>query len=176
MSEESVSFDRPDDDSIGDMIQGISGESELFNDAENSALPQYFGRAFIPLKASTIRNRFGLEAILRSFFRMPINVYDFEMGEYDLPARFRNVSGHSNITLGQNFQIGSRYHSLSEKIRIVIGPIKFSDAKYLMPGGKGFDQFAEIINRYLDRPLKYDVDFDIVPESIPESSFAQPLQ
>ncbi|MDR0386441.1 MAG: type VI secretion system baseplate subunit TssG [Treponema sp.] len=172
-NEQSVSFDREDDDPIRGIFKSLAGlpPDQVFKEPRQErvllAYPHQFG--------IKIKNRVILEDILRRSFRMDITVKDLVLASYDIPLENRAVLGRrKTATLGVNLQIGRTYYSARGKFEIHIGPVDYQVCRRLLPGESGFVRLEEIIKLYLARPLDYDLIFTISGDSIPRPALGGP--
>jgi type VI secretion system ImpH/TssG family protein len=172
-NEQSVSFDREDDDPIRDIFKSLAGlpPDQVFKDPRREwhflGYPHQFGMK--------IKTRAVLEDILRRGFGMDITVQDLVMASYDIPPENRAVLGsRDTATLGVNLQIGRSYYSVRGKFEIRIGPVDYRICRLLLPGESGFALLAEIVSLYLSRPLDYDLVFSINGDSVPRPALGSP--
>jgi type VI secretion system protein ImpH len=164
-NQQAISFDRKDDDPISDIIKGLAGlpPGQGYTERQdrivlNSA--QHF--SFL------VKNRSGLENLLRRTFNFNLEVREFIPVSYDIPPENYAILGKQQSSrLGVNLQIGRTYMSITGKFEIYIGPIAFDDYLEFMSGQNGFDLLTDAVNLYLDRPLDYSVVFSIVRNTIP---------
>jgi type VI secretion system ImpH/TssG family protein len=165
LNEQAISFDRPEDDPVGDLISGLAGmppdqvnpgrERELF--LQNAC--------HFALKTKT---RGGLEDLLRHLFRVRLEVRDFVTASYDISPDIRAILGSRETSvLGINLQIGRTYFSSTQKLEIRIGPEDFSLCRRFFPGSPWFRLLQGAVQVYLDRPMDYDLTFIVKTSSIP---------
>jgi type VI secretion system protein ImpH len=152
-NEQSISFDRPGDDPVRDIIQSFTGLPPQINfeDAvENIALS--FGENF----SFMARNRSGLEDMLRRILKTTVTVRDFIAASYDLePKDYAILGNRETATLGVNVQIGRKCLCVTRRFEIEFGPIDFDAYQVLMTPGSGFELLLRAVNLYLDRPLDF---------------------
>jgi type VI secretion system protein ImpH len=152
-NEQSISFDRPKNDPVRDIIKSFAG------------LPPKMG--FNPVSEAAVlscaenfsfmaRNRSGLEDTLRHMLRTVVRVKDFIIAPYDLKLEDRAVLGNpATAVLGLNLQIGRSCLCVTRCFEIEIGPIGFDFYQALMTPSGGFGVLCQTIQLYLDRPLDY---------------------
>lgn len=68
--------------------------------------------------------------------------------------------------LGDNIILGESVLDLSGKVDICIGPIPISISKKLVPGSKYLSGFVNIIDKYLEPSITYDLVFEVLPSEI----------
>jgi type VI secretion system protein ImpH len=169
-----MSFDRPEDDYIGNVIKALAGISpgsvtagdtkpRRFSDRCESIAQSYAQHFSFQLK-----NRYGLLDVLRGIFDYHIELVEFVIDYYDIPHYRRAVLGNKKTSvLGHNIQIGRSMINMTGHFEIRIGPVSFDQYNDFMMGYSGFDLLAEAVNLYLDRPLAYSIVFFIIGDTIP---------
>jgi type VI secretion system protein ImpH len=152
-NEQSISFDRPEDDPVRDIIKSFTGlppRMRFDGGAENIALS--CGESF----SFTARNRSGLEDALRRVLKTRVGVRDFIIAPYDLePKDYAVLGNRRTAVLGVNLQIGWSCLCATRRFEVEIGPIDFEAYQVLMTPGGGFEILLRTVNLYLDRPLDY---------------------
>ncbi|MBR1945764.1 MAG: type VI secretion system baseplate subunit TssG [Alphaproteobacteria bacterium] len=169
-NEQAVSFDRPDDDKITDIIRSLAGAAPDMKTSD-TAFPHlmanyanHFGR---PVKSRT-----SLEEILRRIMNVGIKVKDFVASSYDIPKGARSHLGRRDTSvLGKNVQLGRTYMSVTREFSVETEPLPFSESRKWMPGNKGFDLINKVITSYLDRPLEYSLTFVVIGNTVPKVVF-----
>jgi type VI secretion system protein ImpH len=165
VGQQAISFDRKDDDPVSDIIRSLAGlpPGGGFGERQDRIAlnsPQHFSLA--------VKNRWGLEDLLRRTFKAELEVREFIPASYDIPPANYAILGRENASrLGVNLQIGRTYMSITGKFEIHIGPLAFEDYRRFMSGRNGFALLREAVNLYLDRPLDYGVVFSILCATIP---------
>lgn len=154
-NEQSISFDRPEDDPVRDMIKSLTGlPVEMGFNPVLETIALSYGANF----SFMARNRNGLEDILRRMLKTRVRVRDFIVASYDLDAEDYAVLGNPKTAfLGVNIQIGRRCLSATRQFEIEIGPIGFDTYQILMTPSSGFEILWQTVSLYLDRPLDYVV-------------------
>jgi type VI secretion system protein ImpH len=152
-NEQSISFDRPGDDPVRDIIKSFTGLPPQMNfdgSLENVALS--FGGNF----SFMVRNRNGLEDMLRRILKTKVTVRDFIVATYDLePKDYAILGNRKTVTLGVNLQIGQKCFCAARRFEIEFGPIDFDAYQVLMTPASGFEFLLQAVNFYLDRPLDF---------------------
>lgn len=102
----------------------------------------------------------GLEAILREFFRLPVDVYQFAGAWLDLPAsgwtRLGRLEGGA-ATLGVTTIVGRRVWDRQHKIRISLGPLDLVDYRRFLPGGESLARLIAWVRLYAGEGVHWDV-------------------
>jgi type VI secretion system protein ImpH len=164
-NEQSISFDRPKDDPVQDIIKSLTGLPPKmgFDRISETAVLSY-GSNF----SFMARNRSGLEDILRRMLKTRVQVKDFIVASYDLHAEDYAVLGNpKTAVLGVNLQIGRTCLSATRQFEIEMGPIGFAIYQSLMLPLSGFEVLLHTVNLYLDRPLDYTVVIQLARSIVP---------
>lgn len=156
-NEQSISFDRPDDDPIKSIVKSLAGlPPDLnFGAANNERIALSYPQAF----SFTARNREGLEEVLRRMLKTNVKVKDFIISTYDLdPDDYAQLGNRKTALLGVSLQIGRTYQSATHKFEVRIGPIDAAAYRVLFarPGAL-LNLLLQTVRLYLDRPLDYAV-------------------
>ena len=169
-NEQAVSFDRPDDDKITDIIRNLAGTpSDMFG--KDRAFP-YLTANFADHFGRPVKSRDSLEEILLSLLKADLIIKDFVVSSYDIPKDVRcRLGNRENSVLGKNIQLGRTYMSATREFEIEVGPVSFAESRKWMPGTRGFDLINKIVTSYLDRPLEYSLTFIVIGKTIPEVRF-----
>ncbi|MDR2796522.1 MAG: type VI secretion system baseplate subunit TssG [Spirochaetaceae bacterium] len=157
-NEQSISADRPDDDSIRDIIKSLNGLPPSIDfGAQNEKIALGCASVF----SFTVKNRSEFENALRRLLRTNIKVNDFIVAVYDIqPDDYAQLSNPKTALLGVNLQIGRKYLSATHQFEIEIGPIDSVAYRKLVIKSDNFDipTHTERATRlYLDRPLNYSI-------------------
>jgi type VI secretion system protein ImpH len=152
-NEQSISFDRPEDDPVREMIKSLAGlPPEMGFDSVSETIALSYGENF----AFMARNRSGLEDTLRRMLNTAVTVRDFVAAPYDLdPGDYAVLGNPKTAVLGLNLQIGRSCLCLTRQFEIAIGPIGFDTYQVLMTPSGGFEVLLQTVKLYLDRPLDY---------------------
>jgi type VI secretion system protein ImpH len=151
-NEQSISFDRPEDDPVRSIIRSLTALPPEMADpvSENIALSYAENFSFMT------RNRSGLENILCRMLKTAVKVKDFITAPYDLaPEDYAVLGNPKTVALGVSLQIGRSCLCATRRFEIEIGPIGYDMYQVLMTPASGFEVLRRTINLYLDRPLDY---------------------
>ncbi|MDR1948635.1 MAG: type VI secretion system baseplate subunit TssG [Spirochaetaceae bacterium] len=168
--QQSISFDRPEDDHIGNIIKALAGMPPV-KEMKNGAFTERLES--IALSSAQhfsfqLKNRYGLLDMLCSIFNYKIELAEFAVSYYDIPRyRWAVLGNEKTSTLGRNIQIGRFMINMAGRFEIRLGPISFEEYNDFMVGHTGFDLFTQAVNLYLDRPLAYSILFIIDGYTIP---------
>ncbi|MDR0758496.1 MAG: type VI secretion system baseplate subunit TssG [Treponema sp.] len=151
-NEQSISFDRPGDDPVRNIIRSLTGLPPKMADSVSEAVVLSYAENF----SFMARNRSGLEDILRRMLNTRVRVKDFITAPYDLaPEDYAVLGDRKSAVLGLNLQIGRSCLCATRRFEIEIGPIGYDTYQVLMTPGSGFETLRRTVNLYLDRPLDY---------------------
>ena len=164
-NEQSVSFDRPNDDAVSDIILALAGTPP---DMKTNGDMPYLTANYANHFGSVIKSRSSLEEILRNVLKIDLKVRDFVTAVYDIPAEnWCQLGNRQTARIGRNMQLGRTYLSATRGFEIQIGPVSFADCQDWMPGAAGYDRLSRIVTAYLDKPLEYTIKFTINGATVP---------
>jgi type VI secretion system protein ImpH len=156
-NEQSISFDRPGDDKIRNIIKSLSGQppNTNYENAGNEKMTLSYSHIF----SFTARNREGLEKLMRRMLKTNVKVKDFVIAAYDIdPEDYAQLGNQKTALLGVNLQIGRTYLSATRKFEIEIGPIDSRAYQILFAKPDAvLDTLLQAVRLYLDRPLDYEI-------------------
>jgi type VI secretion system protein ImpH len=127
-----VSFDNPASDRFGDYVSSIFGMG-MRPLTKRDALPDLPKRHFAGLMSCQTRHAEGLLAILKGYFRLPVEVHEFVGQWIELPANCRCLLGQSSARLGMDTTVGSHVWDCQQKFRITFGPLSLDDYYRMLP-------------------------------------------
>lgn len=163
-----VHFDRPETDRFTTYVASLFGlgMSSLRdrNEMSDYSLLHYAGRY-----ASQTRNREGLEAIIKDFFEIPVNIEEFIGHWITLPEQYRcrlGASGESN-QLGETTTLGTRIWVCQQKFRIIIGPMDYTLFQRLLPGGDSLRRLTTLVRSYVGDELEWDIRLILKNKEVP---------
>lgn len=162
-------FDRPGEDRFAFYIASLSGHG-LKAAADRDAMPDLAKRHFVGRLGLQTRNAEGLEAICRSFFKIPVRIEQF-IGEWlVLPAHQLCRLGQSRATgrLGVNATLGGRVWSCQHKFRLVFGPMTLEDYRRFLPGSGSLERLVAIVRNYAGDELAWDVNLVLLGDERPQ--------
>jgi type VI secretion system protein ImpH len=161
MYEQSVCFDRPEDDPFSVITESLTGFSD-----RGAEIALCYARHF----SHIVRSGSGLEDMLGLLLKQKVRVVEFVLDSSDIPKENRAQLGVSETArLGVNCQIGLKYLSLSKKIEIHIGPCDYRFYQVLIQGFAGLDVMRRAVQSYMDRPLEWDVVLHITSTTLPSA-------
>lgn len=120
---------------------------------------------FVSLLGQKIRSAWVLERIIKSYFNVEkAEISQYIMTKVAIQNDDHNSLGMGNASLGLDLTIGRTVSDRSGKIRIKIGPLKYSEFRHFLPYGKFNREFYELVRFVLNDPL--DVELELVLSSI----------
>lgn len=137
---------------------GLRGRSAI---DDESLLP------YIGLIAQRPHSNSALENILSDFFGVSVKVQQF-FGQW-LPLGKQDVTniGRQNTTLGVNAIAGSKVWDQQSKIRILFGPLTFSQFLSFLPNGSAHAAAKSIIRFFTGIELDFDFRLSLVGREVP---------
>jgi type VI secretion system protein ImpH len=118
----------------------------------------------------------ALEAMLRDYFRLPIQVRQFQGQWLRLePASQSRMGGaEANNQLGVNLVAGERVWGVQSKIRVRLGPLSYARFSEFIPDRspvpqrKSFFLLAHLIRLYVGPELDFDVQLVLKAAEVPD--------
>jgi type VI secretion system protein ImpH len=168
INQPAVSFDRPEDDRFATYVATLLGMGAPAL-RQRDAFPDIARLRFVAHFANQTRHAAGLSAILRDFFRMPVQVEEFTPGWLHLGGEIRWFLGRSRAsgTLGRSATIGARVWSCHHKFRIVFGPLSLAQYSRLLPGGDTLRRLVPLVRSYVGDELDWDVKLVLQRAEVP---------
>jgi type VI secretion system protein ImpH len=123
----------------------------------------------------------SLEALLRDYYQLPIQVLQFQGQWLHLEPANQSRPGEmgANNQLGVNLVAGTRVWDVQTKIRIRVGPLgyarfnEFLPDRSPVPRRKAFFLLAHLIRLYIGAELDFDVQLVLRADEIPACRLAE---
>ncbi len=131
------------------------------------------------LLAQRPRTAVGLEAILRDYFQLPVEVRQFQGHWLVLDETNQSRLGESGGALGVNLVAGERVWDVQSKIRIRLGPLRYVQFQEFLPDRsatserKAFFMLVHLVRLYVGVELDFDVQLVLRAEEIPPCQLAE---
>lgn len=163
-----VNYDRPASDRFGRYVGSFLG----------IAPASFRGRDTVPDLAKLFhvgalirqtRNAEGLRAILRHFFRVPIDIEEFVGDWMPLDVRERTYLGRADAVLGVAAVAGRRVWDRQHKFRVWIGPLTLAEYEDFLPGGMRLRKLVDWVRLYANFELRWDVRLLLKTDHVPEA-------
>jgi type VI secretion system protein ImpH len=167
-TQKAVDLDRPLDQRYAAYIGsffGIGMETLQERDAVCDAAKLFFaGR----LSCQT-RNAEGLEAILREYFHIPVEVQPFTGRWLHLPPDSICELGQSadNGSLGVNTIVGERFWDCQLSFRVRFGPMNLADYERMLPKGDSFERLKYWVLNYCGEHYFWDAQLVLEAAEVP---------
>ena len=115
---------------------------------------------------SGIRTKEALTSIIQHYF----DLHDISLEEHvrkivAVEVEQKNQVGIRNVMLGENFILGDKVESFSNKFRVNINNLKLDEFHQFLPNTKKYRQLQELIRFLLKDPLPYDVLLGLHPDT-----------
>jgi type VI secretion system protein ImpH len=123
----------------------------------------------------------ALEAMLRDYFQLPLEVRQFQ-GQWlqlDEANRSRLGGEGANNQLGMNLIAGERVWDVQGKIRVRLGPLRYAQfIEFLpdrspVPQRKAFFLISHLVRLYVGPELDFDVQLVLKAEDVPACRLAE---
>jgi type VI secretion system protein ImpH len=169
-----VSLDRPGADRFSFLVGALIGigSPRLRNRDAAGDFAKLFHAGLL---ARQVRNADGLQALLSSFFRLPLRVEQFAGHWMTLPAgdRTRLGSGTAGARLGTGAVLGARVWDRQHKFRLRVGPLTLAQYEGFLPGGMALPQLVALVRQYLCFELDWDVQLVLRRAEVPRTRLGQ---
>ncbi len=155
---------------IGNIIYSLSGFGfdEDHERVVPNIIPEQFKISVQNLLWRYTRSASGLKAILESFFKVPVEIRQFEGGFVQVnPGEQTSIGKRGNYNkLGQNSFLGDTVWDATQGITILIGALDFKQYAKFLPKQSHLDQkfsplqkMKEIIRLYVPHGIKVNLRF-----------------
>lgn len=165
-----VARDRPDEDRfplyVGALFGLGSSRMRRRDEAPDAAKLFHTG-----LLARQVRNREGLEALLRHYFKVPVQIEEFAGHWLAIAEEERSCLGGPTafVTLGVGAVLGSRVWDRQHAIRIHIGPLDLERYEAFLPGGVDLQPLVAWLRTYLCFELAWTLSLSLRPQAVPRA-------
>ncbi|NLS20122.1 type VI secretion system baseplate subunit TssG [Rhizobium sp. P40RR-XXII] len=124
--------------------------------------------------AAQTRNAVNLQAMLREFSGLPIQIELFKGRWLSIPVEERSRMGQpQGVQLGVNATAGAAIHDFGGSFRVVIGPVDYEDYRSLSPGSSNIDALFALTRLYVGPSLDFDIQIVLKKEHIPFCQLGQ---
>ena len=149
-----------EDSAYLDYVIALSGET--LNDNDKVEL------GFAGTMGSRVRNGTSLGGMLSEYMGdVPAKVKEFVPRWVKIDSEsFVGGEGHQAMELGDNTILGDEVLDISGKIDIRIGPMEVTEVKNMLPGRPDAIELGNLIQRYLDPTLDFDLVLIVKPSSV----------
>lgn len=167
-SQKAVDLDRPADQRYATYIGSLFGLG-MESLQNRDAVPDTAKLFFAGRLSSQTRNAEGLEAILREYFQIPVEVQPFTGRWLTLPDDSICRLGESpeNGTLGVNTILGERFWDCQLSFRTRFGPMSLKDYERMLPKGDAFERLRYWILNYCGEHFFWDAQLVLRANEVP---------
>ncbi len=119
----------------------------------------------------------SLEAMIRDYFQCPVRVVQFHGQWLLLDATNQSRAGMAHHQLGVSVVIGERVWDIQSKIRIRIGPIRYSVFNEFLPDRQPIEQrkafflLSHLVRLYVGKEMDFDIQLVLKAEDVPACRF-----
>ena len=147
-----------DDTAYRDCLSSIAGRAAAAAGGEELAYAGVLG--------GRNSNADGLKGILREFLEVEsVGIEQFVPRWVQLDAiPALGSTQYGGLVLGDNTVIGARVLDMGGKIKIHLGPLTMKHVLTLLPQRRKGVELGELIQRYLNPSLTYDIVFKVIPD------------
>ncbi len=173
-AQKTVDFDRPDEQNwtyyIGALV-GLGMDSLLGHDQVPDRAKFFFAGRL----AQQNRNAEGLEAIVREFFGIPVELQTFVGRWLDLPPDSTCELGRSraNGKLGSTAIAGSRVWTCQHHFRLHFGPMSLAEFKRMLPNGSSFQRLRDWVRLYAGEHYSWEVELVLKGRDVPPTQLGR---
>ncbi len=163
-----VNFDRPQQDRFSIYIGSLFGLA-LPSLKNRDEMPDFTKLHFSGRLSSNTQNVEGLISIIRSFFKINVEINEF-IGEWmKLPDNCKFHLGESieSTVLGENITLGDCVWQCQQKFRIILGPLSIKQYEHFFPGKDSNKRLRAIVRNYVGDSINWDVKLLLKKNSVP---------
>jgi type VI secretion system protein ImpH len=119
------------------------------------------------------RSAQAVEQLLRGATGLPIRVEQFDarwlpIAEGDRTHLPSPDKPHGSFCrLGEDMVIGERIHDIQSTVRLIVGPVGYSDFRALLPDGTGSRGFGDLAAVALGPEMSFRLSIELVPDELP---------
>lgn len=161
-----VSLDRPQQDRFAAYLGSLFGIGQAGLEQADS-VPDNAKRFHAGLLARQVRNAEGLQALLGSYFELPVKVEQY-VGHW-MPLRERDQSRLGRCRLGNDAVLGRRVWDRQSKIRVVIGAMSLVQYQDFLPGGGTLRRLSDWVAFYTNNEFSWDVRLILRHDEVPST-------
>jgi type VI secretion system protein ImpH len=158
--------------------EGAQARERVLARVEDLALLRYGG-----LLARRPHNPVSLEAVLRSYLKLPVQVQQFQGQWFRLDAQNQSALGGPNpaSAMGVNVVVGERVWDVQSKIRIRIGPLSYERFQEFLPDRSPVPQrklvflVAQLVRLYVGLEIDVDIQLILQAPEVPACKLGRPV-
>lgn len=115
-----------------------------------------------------------IERILTCLLDVPVSITQMVGAWCDKAEQDISYLGQKNYSLGKTASLGKQVWEQQARIRINIGPVRFSMYNELLPGGGAYEELASILryitNRIADYEIVLQAEKGDIPKTVPDET------
>jgi len=164
----SVQFDRPDEDRFTMYMGSLFGQGlPSFRNADS--MHYHSKLSFAGHLSSLPRHVDGLVSMIRGYFDIPAQIYEFIAHWMKIPATDRVQLGEGSLNgcLGLDTVIGERVWQRQDKFRVSLGPLSLDRYEAFLPRGKSFNALVAVVRNYVGLEYLWEVNLILKKEEKP---------
>jgi type VI secretion system protein ImpH len=163
-----ISLDRPDSDRFADYVGSLFGMGTPAMRGRDE-IGDFAKLHFAGLMANQRRPAAGLVALLRAYFKLPVELEQFVGHWMKIPADGQTRIGAQDRgnRIGSSAVLGKRVWDCQHKFRLVIGPLGYEDYQRMLPGGASMRRLVEWVKSYAGAVLDWDVRLVLERPQVP---------
>jgi len=169
-----VAHDRPGEDRFPIYIGSLFGlgSARMRN---RDTVPDPAKLFHAGLLSRQVRNRDGLESLLRNYFKVPVRVEEFagHWLKVARPDEMRLGKQDASVMLGRGAVLGARIWDRQHSIRVRIGPLDLQRYESLLPGGADIEALVDWMRTYLCLELAWDLCLVLREDQVPPVRLGQ---
>lgn len=169
-SEPAITLDNDNNQKFNDHIAGFAG-NHILQETNEQKLFKYNQFYYTSLLLNQNMPIDNLQEILRCYFKLPIHIQQ-NIGEWlDAKDYTTTLSSHSPQRLGDGLLIGTQYYDITQKFKIIIGPVAVATYLEFLKNGNLANKLNNWVQRYTKQSYHFDVEIiidrtDITPTNI----------
>jgi type VI secretion system protein ImpH len=172
-AQKTVDYDRSDQQNwtyyIGSLV-GLGMDSLLDKDAVPDRAKLYFSGRL----AQQNRNAEGLEAIVREFFGIPVELQTFVGRWMDLPSdSICKLGVPANSKLGSTAIAGARVWTCQHHFQLRFGPMNLPAFERMLPNGSSFRRLRDWVRLFAGEHYSWDVVLILERRDIPRTQLGR---
>ena len=163
-----VSMDRPDSDPFSRWIGSLAGYGQTSLSGRDS-VPDGARLASAGILGRSVHGAEGLERILNDFFRVPVQVHQWQPHWMRLPEDAHSRIGMRNapVALGRSAVIGAKVWDCQTRFRVEIGPLTLEQYKRFLPGGESMKRLRDWVLNYIGYELSCEMHLVLKKDEVP---------
>jgi type VI secretion system protein ImpH len=178
INQPTVDFDRTRSSNIRDRFgayvassSGLAEESSRSRDTVSDLAKLYY----TGLMSNPTKHADGIKQIVADFFKVPARIEPFigQWIELDSGDQCQMGTNPGASQLGVSAIVGSRVWDVTQKFRMVLGPMRLVDYERLLPSGTSFKRLVDWIKNYTGYELGFEAQLILKREEVPQTRLGE---